>query len=270
MYNETSGDWSLSESGSVPDLPGDAFSEAVPVPPLTGNSEVTPDLAAESSDAGNPSYGTARFLNSASGYEVTVRIGSAVYAPGLSFGELTGYELVPDGFRTVRVYEERDPSVLLLQKTIPFRAGDVVTIVIVRTAAGLDLVQVSDTPCKNRPTGMACVRMANMSYNAPGLDLILDGNKLIFTDVRYKEVSLFKQARPKRYRFTIASTINIPTPYDSDIETIEEMPRLLPAYILGLRPAVTFSLSVKEGMLYTIYVMGSWRRPRIKIVVNRA
>lgn len=255
----------LPPSAEIPPMdPGQI--PVIPLPPIVeepGQSPVYPGTP-------NPGYCTVRFLNSAVGYSVGIRISSLLVCSGLSFGELTNYNLIPDGFRTVRLTDENSPSTLYLQKSVPFRAGDVITLVIVRTATGLDLVQVSDAPCVNRPTGTACIRMANMSFDAPGLDLILDGSKLVFTDVLYKEVSMFKQARPKRYVFTIASTVHIPTPYDSDIETIDEVPQLVPAYILGVRPAVTFSLTARAGLMYTIYVIGSWNRPRIKIVVNQA
>ena len=240
----------------------------IPLPPIVGTPDINPS---PNSGPGlpNPDYCTVRFLNSASGYTLGVRIGASMICPSLSFGDLTSYVMIPDGFRTVRLTGANGSNLIYLQKSIPFRAGDVITLVIVRTATGLDLVQVGDTPCQNRPEDRACIRMANMAYNAPGLDLILNGNRLVFNDVRYKENTLYKQAWPKRYQFSIASTIHIPTPYESDIETIEEMPQLLPAYILGIRPSIGFTLNARAGLLYTIYVIGNWSRPRVKIVVNQ-
>ena len=45
--------------------------------------------------------------------------------------------------------------------------------------------------------------------------------------------------------------------------------QLLPAYILGIRPSIGFTLNARAGLLYTIYVIGNWSRPRVKIVVNQ-
>lgn len=271
MYNRKLDEWIFAQAEAIPLTEGG--SAMVPVTedssPETVPETVPEEVPESGRTAGNPDFCTARFLNSAEGYDLMVRIGSAVYVQDLSFGALSPYELVPDGFRTVRIAAAGDPNLQYLQKTIPFRAGDVITLVIVKTARGLDLVSVSDAPCRAQPTDVGCLRIANMAYDAPGLDLILDDAKLIFTDVRYKEVSLYKQARPRRYQFALAQTAAIPTPYESDIETIEEIPRLLPAGLVGVTPAVRFSLNVKAGMTYTVYLLGNWERPRLKIAVNQ-
>lgn len=274
------GDPSLDVPATMPDLEG---VPSIPLPPIVGTPDVPdnnggvdipmlpvlPDNTPDSGGTVKPEYCTVRFLNSASGYTLGIRIGASLVTGNLAFGELTTYVMIPDGFRTVRLSASGSPGLIYLQKSIPFRAGDVITLVIVRTATGLDLVQIGDTPCNNRANNRACIRMANMAYNAPGLDLILGGCRLVFNDVRYKENTLYKQALPKQYQFAIAATVNMPTPYESDIETIEEMPQLLPSYILGLKPSISFTLNAKANLLYTIYVIGNWPRPRIKIVVNQ-
>lgn len=221
----------------------------------------------------NPRYATVRFLNAATGYgPLRITVGNRLAASSLPFGGLSGYGRVGDGFYTVSISRARYPREVISQLSIPFTAGELVTLAVVRTSIGVDLVRVSDTPCRNRPFGRACIRCVNLCWNAPALDVLLNDGRLVFSDVRYKEVTNFRRARPQDYGFYIAQTSYVPTPYFSDIETLEDTPLIAPNYNLPgigvLQPLSSFYINAKRNGVYTAYILGSWNYPRPSIRVR--
>lgn len=72
---------------------------------------------------------------------------------------------------------------------------------IIPSAGGIDLMQISDTPCNNRPYGYSCFRVANLAYYSNPLDVILYDGRVVYSDVRFKEVTSFKRIRPGEYDF---------------------------------------------------------------------
>lgn len=211
----------------------------------------------------NPRYATVRFFNAAVGYDaLRITVGARVASPNLAFGNLTNYGRVGDGFRTVTIARARAPREILYRRTIPFSAGELITLAVVRTNIGLDLVRISDSPCFNRPYGRACIRTVNLCWDSPALDVFLSDGRLVFSDVRYKEATDFRQARPRDYSFYVAQTPYVPTPRFSDIETIEETPIVAPNYFLpgygGVTPLSSFYINAKRNGVYTAYILGSW------------
>lgn len=257
----------------------------VPLPPIVGNPDqgYPPQYPADPGPGGiivlpgliSPSYCTVRFLNAAAGYEpLRITIGNRLVNSSLPYGSMGSYVRVSDGFRVVTISNPLAPRSIFYQQTIPFNAGELITMAIVRTNTGLDLVRISDVPCRNRPAGRACIRAVNLNFGSPALDVLLNDGRMVFNDVRYKEVTTFKQARPRDYGFYIAQTSYTPTPYFQDIETVEETPLVAPNYFLpgygGVTPLVSFYVDAKRNGVYTIYILGTWNYAnpllRVKVV----
>ncbi|MBU5627392.1 DUF4397 domain-containing protein [Oscillibacter sp. MSJ-2] len=228
----------------------------IPLPPIVGipMPGVRPEY---------PGYATVRFLNAvADGEPVRVAVGSRTVANNLAFGNLGNYFNVIDGFRTVTIYSVRSPRTVLYQSSVPMSAGEVITLAIVRSGGVLDLVRVSDKPCNNRPANRACIRAVNLVYNSPALDVVLADGRVVFTDVRYKEVTIWRQARPKEYDFYIAQTpYSLNRMYD-DIQTVEDLPLAMAGYYLpgygSVDPLVSFYVNARAGAMDTIYILGNW------------
>ena len=154
------------------------------------------------------------------------------------------------------------PRTILFQQTLPFRAGELITMAVVHTSSGLDLLRISDLPCDNRPAGRACIRAVNLCYGSPALDVFLDDGRLVFSDVGYKEVTAFRQARPQEYGFSILQAAWLPTPYPTDIETVGDLPAAASyddsSDYGGARPLASFYLEAKANGIYSLYLLGRW------------
>ena len=260
------------DPGQIPVDPGFTVPDFGPIYPDRPGTIIIPGITLPGLI--NPGYCTVRFLNAAAGYEpFRVTIGNRLVSNSLAYGTLTGYGRVMDGFRTVTISNPYAPTSIFYRQTIPFSAGELITLAIVRTNTGLDLVRISDIPCRNRPMGRACIRAVNLNYGSPALDVLLNDGRMVFNDVRYKEVTNFKMARPQDYGFYIAQTSYVPSPYFQDIETVEETPMAAPGYFLpgygSVSPLTSFYVDAKRNGVYTIYILGMWnyQNPNIRVKV---
>ncbi len=202
-------------------------------------------------------YSKVRFLNAVNGYRSLVVVVSGLQvASGLSFGSLTNYGNVSDGFRTVTVAQPN--GYVLLRKTVPFHAGDIITMAIVPSAGGIDLMQINDTPCNSRPYGCSCFRVANLAYYSNPLDVILYDGRVVYTDLRFKEVTSFKRIRPGEYDFYLAETSLRPTPRMEDIETLNTDTG---SVMMRAEPLLSFYVNVRADAMYTVYILGHGSSP---------
>ena len=195
-----------------------------------------------------------RFLFAAVNYDpVNISIGPRRLATRLAYGNLSCYSLVLDGFRTFTVTLSDSPRTILLRKTVPLRAGETLTLALINTFDGVDLLQIPDSICDNRSRGMACFRAVNLSPNSGALDISLTDGRVVYSDLRYKEVAPCKQARPGRYHVLVSSTLDyVP---EEDIETLTGM-SASPASDLSEEALLNFSTTLRAGVLYTVYLIG--------------
>lgn len=231
-----------------------------PVPPIAGPGGLPVPSVPVYPVSG---YCTVRFLNAAMDLDpIRALIGDRVVANDLRYSEIGSYWRVRDGFRTVTVTSASNPRLILYRQSVPFGVNEIVTLAVARSSNGMELVRVSDIPCRNRPRDQACIRTVNLVYNSPALDMILNDGRVVFSDVRCREVTAYKQARPGDYGFYITQTPYALSPVYSDVQTLEELPVILANYYLpgfGQAPPLTSShVDAQPGSMNTIYLMGRW------------
>lgn len=188
--------------------------------------------------------GWVRFLHAATGYDpLRILVHSRLFTPSLSYANMTEYRLVQDGYHDVVITPATGARPILLRKTIPFRAGDQVTLAIIDTDMGLDLLQVPDIPCQNPMGGCGSLRMVNLSFNSPPLDMRLYDGGIVLSDVRYREITPFKPFRCGDYLFYLIRT--------SPVAGSSGDPGSVP-----YEPLVSFGIHIKPHATYTCYVIG--------------
>lgn len=210
-----------------------------------------------------------RFLNAVedSG-ALRVVVGSRLITNNLTYTNVTEYNNIPVGFRRVIITSASSPRAIMYQATIPFNAGEVITLAIVKSPQGLDLIRISDINITSGFRGRGSMRMANLVLNSPPLDLFLTNHRVIFSDVRYKEVTQAKQAQAKEYDMYIARTPYVIEPRYNDIEVIEDMPIITP--YSNSDPLVSFSVNIKSGVMSTIYVFGGQSHiTQVRVIDNQ-
>ena len=160
------------------------------------------------------SFGRVRILNASTGYQpFYVYIGNWMVASGLANGDITSYVQAASGTQTITVSGAN--GYVYIQKPVQVRASSSMTIAIINTASGLDIMEISDISC-NAPSGTSCLRACNLSQNLGPFDVSI-GNQnssyMAFTNVRYREVTPYTSFYPGWYQLYIARTGAYPSTY---------------------------------------------------------
>lgn len=195
-----------------------------PIPVFPGN------MPGESNH--RPSYCTIRFLNAAAGFDpVNISIGNKTVAHQVPYGEVTSYYTETTGFKQIIVTDAGRRGSVLARERFLFNDGDVYTIALVNGMNGITMVLIPDFPCRNQMQNFACVRAANLSYNAPAIDVVNRTGRIIFDDLRFKSVSAYKQLMEGQQMFLVTETES-----GAEIFDLAEW--------------------VEAGKMYTLYVIG--------------
>ena len=254
------------EGGPV--YPGPGGSSSFPYLPGTGGTITVPVTGGQSWNCNNngcvsailpgvigavwPSAAKVRFLNAGYGYQAfRIFVGNQQFVNLLNYASATTYGRVNAGYQTVTV--AGTDGYIYIQKTMPFQANSITTIAVINTASGLDLLQITDSCCP--PTnGFSSFRVGNLAYNSGPLDVIMSDGRVVWTDLRFKEVAAFKRIMPGTYQFFYADTNLTPMPAGLDIETLDS------AWLGVYPPQETFGslyLNVVSNAIYTVYLLQS-------------
>jgi len=227
------------------------------MPPQIIPPQVIPPQMIPPSQIPSGRYAKIRFLNATTHSPISVLIGTGLVVKSLERGEISSYVSVLDGFRTITIASLSTQPVLL-RKTLPVKGGEILTIAIIPTAGGVDLLSISDAPCEQHPGNLSCIRMVNLAAASKPLDLLLSDGRVIFADVSYKDVTPFKRIKPGKYRFFVIHTPYHPMPLTEDIETADAATisaSKLPDQC-EMKVLLSFVTDIAASKMYTIYILG--------------
>ena len=237
------------EGGPV--YPGE---DNIPVIPLPYPGEGGPVYPGNNNCPGGgcnrPGSARVRFLNAAFNYPpLRISVSNSRFVNRLGYAAVTNYGRVRAGYQTVTV---SNPSGrIYIQKSMPFQADGLSTIAVIKTSGGLDLLQIADRCCPPS-NGSSSFRVGNLAYNSSPMDVIMSDGRVIYGDLRYKEVSAFRRILPGTYQFFYANTSLTPMPSGLEIEPLD------PAWLGVYPPQETFgslTLSVSGGEVITVYLL---------------
>lgn len=251
----------MEDGGSIPAVPLPSPGENGLGSPGTGIYPIYPNYPSISPQY----YGQVRFLNaSTNSFPVNISIDNSAYAINSRFGTISNYDWIADGFHTVTVRRATGPRSILLQQTFPFVTGQKVTMALTDTVAGgLEIVRVIDTGCTNLPYNSGCYRFANMSFSGSSYDLMLYGGETVFRNVRFQNVTAYKQAVAGSYQFYITNS--------GAYAFIRE----LPIIVIGVsssagnmrEPLVSIAVDIAAGRNYTSYIIGNtWSDNSLRVL----
>lgn len=230
-----------------PVIPLPDVGEGGPVYP--GNNWVCPDGSCGGTTAG---VSKVRFLNAAFGYpSFRVSVANSRFVNRLNYASVTGYGRVRSGYQTVTVTGLN--GYVYMQKNMPFQINGQTTIAIINTASGLDLLQIADLCCPPS-NGYSSFRVGNLAYNSGPLDVLMSDGRVVYGDLRYKEVASFRRIVPGTYQFFYADTSLTPMPAALEIEPLDS------AWLGVYPPYETFGslyLDVSGRTVYTVYLLQS-------------
>ncbi|MCI9362335.1 MAG: DUF4397 domain-containing protein [Hungatella sp.] len=265
--------------GGIPAYPGNDNNYGINTPNYTeggipaypgNNNNVTilpsfPSFPSFCPSCPSTSYGQVRFLNaSTNNFSINITVDSTTYASNISFGTITGYSTISDGFHTITVRRSTGLRAMLVQQTFPFSANERYTMVLVDSAqGGVNLIQVPSTSCSNISSNIGCYRVANMAYSGSNFDVMLYSHDAVFRNVGFEDVTAYKQAAAGSYQFYITNAANF--------TVIRELPALvIGAVVTGTftsEPLVSYQVDISGRSKYTSYLIGNtWSGSNFRVL----
>ena len=264
--------------GGIPAYPGNDNNYGVTTPnyteggipayPGNNNNNITilPSFPSCCFSCSSPSaYGQVRFLNaSTNNFSINIMIDSTTYASNVSFGTITNYSGISDGFHTITIRRSTGLRAMLIQQTFPFSANERYTMVLADSAqGGVNLVQVPNTSCNNINSNVGCYRVANMAYSGSNFDVMLCSHDAVFRNVNFQDVTPYKQAAAGSYQFYITNAANF------------TVIRELPVLVIGTvttgnfinEPLVSYQVNISGRAKYTSYLIGNnWSGSNFRVL----
>lgn len=187
-----------------------------------------------------------RFLQAAPSYTaLRVTVDARVFAGRLSYRRATSYMELSAGVHTVTITGVGYPRRVYYRAQIPFQAGETLTLAIIQTASGLDLIRVTDSACGGAQGGRACIRAVNLVSGSGGLDVNQFTQNAVFSDVQFREITGYRRAAEGDYSFYVC-----------------------PSGGSAGDALASFFAEIDAGTPYTFYILGSWgNRPRLRVEV---
>lgn len=221
-----------------------AYPGAEPVIPLPDVGEGGPVYP------GGSGRSSVRFLNAAYNYPaLRISVANSRFINRLGYASVSGYGRVRAGYQTVTVASANGR--IYLRKTMPFQANGLSTVAVINTSGGLDLLQIADSCCPPGG-GYASFRVGNLAYNSGPMDVLMSDGRVVYGDLRFKEIGAFKRIVPGTYQFFYADTSLSPMRPSLSIEPLD------PAWLGVYPPYETFGslyLDIASGGIYTVYLL---------------
>ena len=192
-------------------------------------------------------YGVVRFLNAAAGYNpFIIYINNQMVVNGLDNAEVSQYGRVSSGMQTVTVSGQN--GYVYIQKQINVPLNGAVTVAIINTNSGLDLMEITDSNC-NGGLNTGCFRVCNLSNTNRSVNVTLNGGAVIFQNVNYREVTSFRYLPAGYYTVSVSNSKSF-----------------------SGSPLLTSNIYIRGNVSYTLYVF-NWNNSqdaiRILIVEDR-
>ena len=129
---------------------------------------------------------------------------------------------------------------IYLQKPVEIQNKESVTVAIVNTESGIDILLVPDKPC-NTNGNMSCVRAVNLSYNSGMFSVVIGNQYIHFNNMRFQSVADFEPIRNGEYVYSV----------------VRNMVARFPGF--GSTVLLTAALKIQNHKHYTIYLL-NWKR----------
>ena len=204
-----------------------------------------------------------RFLNASTNpFPVDVLVDGSVYLRNSSFGSVSQYSPISDGFHTVTVRRSSSIRTMVFQGVFPFVSGQKTTLSIADSPSGaITIFQLSDTGCFSCPSRCGCYRVANMTFPGSSFDIQTPSGDRVFRNISFGQASPYKQTSAGFYRFFVTEP--------SGFQPVRELPILLQTFLAGSftppSSLASISVSIEAGKTYTTYLIGNtWSAFRLQ------
>lgn len=162
---------------------------------------------------------------------IDVYVNDQMVFSDLAFGDFTKYVYLDEGEYNVSVYLAGQKDRPVINQMVDVLSQQIFTVAATGNLDNLGLLVIPDKVSKSPSQSYSSLRVIHLSPNAPGVDILVDGDKL-FEDISFEEGTDYVDLNPGTYN------VNVVLNTDKSI-------------VLPLK------VTLNPDKIYTIYIMGN-------------
>ena len=177
---------------------------------------------------------------------VDVYVNDQMVFSNLAFGDFTRYVYLDEGEYNVSVYLAGQKDRPVINQMVDVPSQQIFTIAATGNLDNLGLLVIPDKVSKSPSQNYSSVRVIHLSPNAPGVDLLVDGDTL-FEDISFWEGTDYVDLNPGTYNVNVV--LNTDKSVVLPLKVTLNPDKIYTIYIIGNPPTLQ-ALQVVDGNTY--------------------
>lgn len=177
---------------------------------------------------------------------VDVYVNDQMVFSNLAFGDFTRYVYLDEGEYNVSVYLAGQKDRPVINQMVDIPSQQIFTIAATGNLDNLGLLVIPDKVSKSPSQNYSSVRVIHLSPNAPGVDILVDGDTL-FEDISFGEGTDYVDLNPGTYNVNVV--LNTDKSVVLPLKVTLNPDKIYTIYIIGNPPTLQ-ALQVVDGNTY--------------------
>lgn len=177
---------------------------------------------------------------------VDVYVNDQMVFSNLAFGDFTRYVYLDEGEYNVSVYLAGQKDRPVINQMVDVPSQQIFTIAATGNLDNLGLLVIPDKVSKSPSQNYSSVRVIHLSPNAPGVDILVDGDTL-FEDISFGEGTDYVDLNPGTYNVNVV--LNTDKSVVLPLKVTLNPDKIYTIYIIGNPPTLQ-ALKVVDGNTY--------------------
>lgn len=177
---------------------------------------------------------------------VDVYVNDQMVFSNLAFGDFTRYVYLNEGEYNVSVYLAGQKDRPVINQMVDVPSQQIFTIAATGNLDNLGLLVIPDKVSKSPSQNYSSVRVIHLSPNAPGVDILVDGDTL-FEDISFGEGTDYVDLNPGTYNVNVV--LNTDKSVVLPLKVTLNPDKIYTIYIIG-NPPTLHAVQVVDGNTY--------------------
>lgn len=177
---------------------------------------------------------------------VDVYVNDQMIFSNLAFGDFTRYVYLDEGEYNVSVYLAGQKDRPVINQMVDVPSQQIFTIAATGNLGNLGLLVIPDKVSKSPSQNYSSVRVIHLSPNAPGVDILVDGDTL-FEDISFGEGTDYVDLNPGTYNVNVV--LNTDKSVVLPLKVTLNQDKIYTIYIIGNPPTLQ-AVQVVDGNTY--------------------
>ena len=186
------------------------------------------------------------FYSASQAPNVDVYVNDQMVFSNLAFGDFTRYVYLDEGEYNVSVYLAGQKDRPVINQMVDVPSQQIFTIAATGNLDNLGLLVIPDKVSKSPSQNYSSVRVIHLSPNAPGVDILVDGDTL-FEDISFGEGTDYVDLNPGTYNVNVV--LNTDKSVVLPLKVTLNPDKIYTIYIIGNPPTLQ-AVQVVDGNTY--------------------